>query len=73
MTLPDFFSFWDLLQQERLFGSVELPVASQVCDTVERAAAAVRSVLAPGDTVDERKPERSVADLGVARRSGRRQ
>jgi uncharacterized protein len=72
-TLPNFFNFWDLLQRERLFGTVELPVASQVCDTVERAAAAVRSVLAPGDTVDERKPERSVAHLGVARRSGRRQ
>ena len=43
--LPDFPNFWDLLGKMRLAGTVELPVASQVCDTMERAAAAVRSLL----------------------------
>jgi hypothetical protein len=51
--LPNFPNFWDLLRKDGLAGSVELPVASQVCDTVGRAAAAVRSLLAPGDAVDE--------------------
>lgn len=72
-TLPDFQRFWALLGRQRLTGPVELPVARQVCDTVDRAAAAVRSVLIPGDAVGERKPERSFADLGVARRAGGRQ
>jgi mitochondrial fission protein ELM1 len=71
IVLPDFPNFWGPLWRKRLIGTPELPVASQVCDTVERAAAAVRSVL--GDAVGERKPERSFADLGVARRSSGRQ
>ena len=72
-TLPDFHRFWALLRRERLTGPVELPVARQVCDTVDRAATAVRSVLVPGDAVGEREPEHSFADLGVARRSSGRQ
>ena len=52
--LPNFANFWKMLRRQRLVGTVELPVASQVCDTVERAADAVRSLLAPGDAVDER-------------------
>jgi hypothetical protein len=72
-TLPNFPNFWTLLHSRRLVGTVELPVANQVCDTVERAATAVRSLLAPGDAVDEGKPERSVSYLGTARRSGGRQ
>jgi mitochondrial fission protein ELM1 len=52
-TLPNFTKFWKMLHNKRLAGTVELPVASQVCDTVERAADAVRSLLAPGDAVDE--------------------
>jgi mitochondrial fission protein ELM1 len=50
-TLPNFRNFWDLLQREKLVGTVELPVASKVCDTVERAAAAVRSLLVAGESV----------------------
>jgi len=46
---PDFQNFWTLLERHRVIGTVELPVASQVCDTVERAADAVRSLWAPGD------------------------
>ena len=71
--LPDFPNFWDLLCTEQLAGTVELPVASQVCDTAARAAAAVRSLLAPGDAVDEGKAESADPDLGPARRSSRRQ
>ena len=65
-SLPDFPNFWDLLGQRRLVGTVELPVASQVCDTVERAAHAVRSLLAPGDAVDDGKAECAAAHLGTA-------
>jgi mitochondrial fission protein ELM1 len=72
VTLPNFPNFWELLQRRGLVGTVELPVASQVCDTVERAALAVRSLLGPGDIVDEEKPERSVPDLGSARCAARR-
>lgn len=50
-TLPNFRNFWDLLERERLVGTVELPVASKVCDTVERAATAVRSLLVAGESV----------------------
>lgn len=69
MTLPNFPNFWDLLRRRRLLGTVELPVSGQVCDTVERAAAAVRSVLASGEVVDEGNAQASVAHLGPARRS----
>jgi hypothetical protein len=73
MILPNFPNFWNLIRSRRLAGTVELPVACQVCDTVDRAATAVRSLLAPGDVVDREKPERSVADLGSARCPSRRQ
>ena len=46
---PDFRNFWALLGREGLVGTVELPVASQVCDTVQRAAEAVRRVMDRGD------------------------
>jgi mitochondrial fission protein ELM1 len=52
-SLPNFANFWKMLHKRRLAGTVELPVASQVCDTVESAADAVRSLLAPGDAFDE--------------------
>jgi hypothetical protein len=71
MTLPNFPNFWRLLRRNRLAGTVELPVACQVCDTVDRAAAAVRSLLVPGDAVEQEKAEPFVADLGPARRSSR--
>ena len=71
--LPNFPNFWNLLRKERLAGTVELPVASQVCDTVGRAAAAVRSLLPAGTAVEKRKAERADPDLGPGRRSGRRQ
>ena len=54
--LPNLQNFWTLLDGHKVVGTVELPVASQVCDTVERAADAVRSLWAPGDAVDEGKP-----------------
>jgi len=44
--VPNFAKFWDLLDRRHLVGTVELPVASQTCDTVERAADAVRAMLA---------------------------
>jgi hypothetical protein len=50
-TLPNFRNFWDLLERERLVGTVDLPVASKVCDTVDRAATAVRSLLVAGESV----------------------
>jgi hypothetical protein len=71
MTLPNFPNFWRLLRRNRLAGTVELPVACQVCDTVDRAATAVRSLLVPGDAVEQEKAEPFVADLGPARRSSR--
>ena len=52
--LPNFANFWNVLNRRRLVGTVELPVATQVCDTVDRAADAVRSLLlAPGELIDE--------------------
>jgi len=54
-TKPDLRNFWNLLKSRQLVGTVDLPVAAQVCDTVERAADAVRSVLAAGDVVDEER------------------
>jgi mitochondrial fission protein ELM1 len=70
-TFPDFGNFWQQLREAGLAGSVELPVASQVCDTVARAADAVRSLVVPGDLVDEGK--QSASNLGDDRRPGRRQ
>jgi hypothetical protein len=72
-TLPDFRNFWRLLDRAGLSGTVELPVASQVCDTVARAADAVRSLIAAGDAVDERKSAPAIQNLGHGGRSGRRQ
>jgi mitochondrial fission protein ELM1 len=71
--LPNFRNFWDLLDRHGVVGTVELPVASQVCDTVERAADAVRSLLPPGDVIDEGRTLRTASDLGPARRPRRRQ
>lgn len=70
-TFPDFQNFWGLLHRAGFAGTVELPVASQVCDTVERAADAVRSLFAPGDSIDERKA--AAPHLGDDRGSAGRQ
>ena len=69
---PDLANFWALLRRHRLIGTVDLPVVAQVCDTVEQAANAVRSLFAPGDVVDQ---DRSLPDphLGIARRARGRQ
>jgi hypothetical protein len=72
-SLPNFENFWKLLHDRRLVGTVELPVASQVCDTVDRAASAVRQLMAPGEAVDEGQAGRTAPDLGDPRREGRRQ
>lgn len=53
--VPDLPNFWKLLTDDALIGTVDLPVSSQVCDTVGRAVAAVRSLMAPGDVIDERE------------------
>lgn len=47
-TLPDLANFWNRLEASGLVGTAELPLASQVCDTVERAAGAVRALLGRG-------------------------
>lgn len=72
-TLPDFRNFWRLLDEAGLSGTVELPVASQVCDTVARAADAVRSLIAAGESVDEPKSAPAASNLGDGRGPGRRQ
>jgi hypothetical protein len=72
-SLPNFENFWKLLHDRRLVGTVELPVASQVCDTVDRAAGAVRQLLAAGEAVDERKAQRGASDLGDRRSTRGRQ
>ncbi len=72
-TFPDFRNFWRVIEEAGLAGTVELPVKSQVCDTVAQAADAVRSLIASGDGVDERKTARAASNLGADRRSGRRQ
>ena len=46
--LPDLANFWNRLEASGLVGTAELPLASQVCDTVERAAGAVRALLGRG-------------------------
>jgi mitochondrial fission protein ELM1 len=72
-TLPNFRAFWHSLRRRRLVGTVELPVASNVCDTVEHAADAVRALLAPGDWIDGGRTARTGQDLGTAWRSSGRQ
>ena len=72
-TFPDFRNFWRVIERARLAGTVELPIKSQVCDTVAEAADAVRSLVVSGDGVDERKASKSRSNLGADRRSGRRQ
>jgi hypothetical protein len=67
---PDFRNFWNLLHERRLVGTVELPVASQVSDTVERAAGAVRALLA-GEVIDE--ATHTSSNLGNPREKARRQ
>ena len=42
---PDFPNFWELLSMHNLIGGVESPVASQVRDSVETAANAVRRLI----------------------------
>ena len=72
-TFPDFANFWTLLRRNRLIGTVDLPVVAQVCDTVDRAAEAVRSVMAPGDVVDEQRSRPAHPHLGSPWRSRGRQ
>ena len=72
-TFPDFPYFWHLLEGAGFAGTVELPVASQVCDTVKRAADAVRALVAPGDAVDEGRARPRTSDLGDDWRSSGRQ
>jgi hypothetical protein len=43
---PNFAKFWNLLKNEGLVGSVDRPIASEVNDTVEQAADAVRKLMA---------------------------
>ena len=50
-TFPDFANFWNLLQRRGLIGTVEQPIASNVADTVEIAADAVRALLSPADAL----------------------
>jgi hypothetical protein len=72
-SLPNFPNFWNLLHDRGLVGTVELPVASQVCDTVDRAAGAVRELLAAGEGVDEARARRGASDLGDPRGARGRQ
>jgi hypothetical protein len=69
---PDFRNFWNLLHRRNLIGTVELPVASEVCDTVDRAASAVRTLLGAGTSLDE-EGKRTASRLGDPRRKSRRQ
>jgi len=55
-THPNFANFWNQLTRDGLVGTVDRPVASQVCDTVQRAADAVRSVMT-GVQVPKRSAE----------------
>ena len=72
-TLPDFENFWRFLDRAGLAGTVELPVASRVCDTVARAANAVRSLFDSGELVDETKPAHFASNLGNDRSPAGRQ
>lgn len=49
-TVPDFRNFWASLRREGWIGTVDAPVASDVSDTVDRAAEAVRSIMVKDDT-----------------------
>jgi hypothetical protein len=51
---PDFSNFWKLLGRRGLVGTIERPVASEVDDTVQCAADAVREVLAGGAVAETR-------------------
>jgi len=70
---PDFANFWALLRRNGLIGTVELPVAAQVCDTVDRAADAVRSLMASGISVDQERSNIPDPHLGGAWRPRGRQ
>ena len=72
-TIPDLRSFWRLLEDRNLVGTVDLPVAAQVCDTVDQAADAVRWLFAPGDVVEQRTGWSVDPHLGAARRASGRQ
>ena len=72
-TFPDFRNFWRVIHDAGLVGTVELPVKSQVCDTVAEAADTVRSLVCSGDAVDGFKAGRAASNLGADRRPGRRQ
>jgi mitochondrial fission protein ELM1 len=72
-TFPDFRNFWRVMEEAGLAGTVELPVKSQVCDTVAEAADAVRALVAAGDGVEESKAAGAASNLGADRRPARRQ
>ena len=72
-TLPDFRNIWNLLRREKLIGTVEHPVASQVSDTVDRAAIAVRALFAAGDLSGSSSGEYATTHLGFDRRARGRQ
>jgi len=72
-TLPDFRNIWNLLRREKLIGTVEHPVASQVSDTVDRAAIAVRSLFGAGDLSGSSSGEYATTHLGFDRRARGRQ
>ena len=63
---PDFTNFWTLLDRNGLIGTVDLPVVSQVCDIVDRAADAVRALMTAGDVVDEGRTRQTDPHLGTA-------
>jgi hypothetical protein len=69
---PNFVKFWAMLARDRLVGTVDVPLASQVCDTVDAAADAVRSIMASGDIVDGKRVG-TAANLGADGRAGGRQ
>jgi mitochondrial fission protein ELM1 len=52
---PNFAKFWNMLKRDGLVGTVERPVASQVCDTVDRAANAVRRVMTEYERADPKR------------------
>lgn len=57
----DLTAFWRYLIENQLIGTAAAPVASEVSDTVERAAAAVRAIIecrGPGEVRTAARPER---------------
>jgi mitochondrial fission protein ELM1 len=72
-TIPDLRNFWRLLKERNLVGTVDLPVATQVCDTVEQAADAVRRLFVLGDVSEQGSAWTTDPHLGAARRAGGRQ